>query len=523
MSIRLASIGLSAAIGCALIASEAVSHGAATSRRTVASRNRAPRYPDAVTRPPLWLIENAPFDVRVYLQSLPPSENAAPLYLEALFEFNSSLAVCFTDSQVLRRRRAAIDRRRDRLSNVHEAWAEGRTRSDGDVDAMLAEYTPALRKLRAAQQRSRCCFEVGLALDSTQQHGSMISTTVNLFLEMVTSRAVDKGNLDQAVEMIEIALRLSRDLRGRGNLLTQMQSMRLDSLIARKMVPRVLQASGMRVLHYDRMLRAIDLHMTRTLDPLTELARVDYLIARTTLHDLRYRTGPFAAKSQLAGPTLCEWLFGYRDDDRFYPPAAIARFVDFQLLAGRRADDEREVATLADYYRALLALPRDPDDRVPKVVEAFDHVPGKQLDEFLSKHENWVGVSVDQMPPEGKRAFMEYPLARVIIAGQHPWHRRTAEMDRLNIERWRALRRIVERSKSGESFVSAVSDLLSDPDLLARFIAANLLAEVAPQTPGIVPILKEVLARETGLIRSNALGILRRIAPGEVPEADLAK
>ena len=45
-----------------------------------------PGLPGAVTKAPEWAVKNAPFDVVAYFTA--PTDNAAPLYLDALFEFD---------------------------------------------------------------------------------------------------------------------------------------------------------------------------------------------------------------------------------------------------------------------------------------------------------------------------------------------------------------------------------------------------------------------------------------------------
>jgi hypothetical protein len=45
-------------------------------------------YPDAVTEPPEWNDGNPPFDLAEFFQAPPAEENAASLYLDALFDFS---------------------------------------------------------------------------------------------------------------------------------------------------------------------------------------------------------------------------------------------------------------------------------------------------------------------------------------------------------------------------------------------------------------------------------------------------
>ena len=48
---------------------------------------RYPSFRDAVTEPPKWIGDDAPFDVAKYFDAPAWGENAEPLYLDALSEF----------------------------------------------------------------------------------------------------------------------------------------------------------------------------------------------------------------------------------------------------------------------------------------------------------------------------------------------------------------------------------------------------------------------------------------------------
>jgi hypothetical protein len=70
---------------CAMLA-----EGQEAGRRTSA-RDGVPRLPGAVTKAPAWLAADAPFDLAKFFQPVPRDQIAAPLYLDALFEFGSEL------------------------------------------------------------------------------------------------------------------------------------------------------------------------------------------------------------------------------------------------------------------------------------------------------------------------------------------------------------------------------------------------------------------------------------------------
>ena len=79
-----------------------------------------PRLPGAVTKAPDWIGDDAPFDVKKYFAAVPRDRNAAPLYLDALFEFGSEVAVCFPEGPERERRRQAADDRTKRYMELYD-------------------------------------------------------------------------------------------------------------------------------------------------------------------------------------------------------------------------------------------------------------------------------------------------------------------------------------------------------------------------------------------------------------------
>jgi hypothetical protein len=87
----------------------------ATSRASF--RVSHPRLPGAVTKVPAWIATNAPFDVARFSEPVPPHKNAAPLYLNKLFEFSSELVICFTEGPERARRSQAAKVRSNRQND----------------------------------------------------------------------------------------------------------------------------------------------------------------------------------------------------------------------------------------------------------------------------------------------------------------------------------------------------------------------------------------------------------------------
>ncbi len=80
-----------------------------------------PSLPGAVTHPPDWIGNTAPFDVPAFFAAPPPEENAAPLYLDALFEFGSEVAICFPEGPERQRRAQAAQERMKKLNEINTA------------------------------------------------------------------------------------------------------------------------------------------------------------------------------------------------------------------------------------------------------------------------------------------------------------------------------------------------------------------------------------------------------------------
>ena len=132
----------------------------AAETRSGPDRIPAPELPGSVTRPPAWLKQAAPFDVAAFFEAPPPDENAAPRYLEALFEFGPGVEVCFPEGSDRQSRKKAVEQRLGRFQPVFQAWREDPSAVPvASIDAVVSEFDTGFRKLDWAQQRPRCVFQ----------------------------------------------------------------------------------------------------------------------------------------------------------------------------------------------------------------------------------------------------------------------------------------------------------------------------------------------------------------------------
>lgn len=149
--------------------------------------------------------------------------NAAPLYLDALFEFSAGMDRCFPlGPQRDRRPEAAAERRKHYDDMMKPAYDDPKTKfSPAKVDELVKRYDVGFRKLAEAQRRDRCVFESSL----TSGFGPDVFATIPHIdaARMVTriaslrvQSAVQRGDFDGATRDVETVIRLAGDLRPQG-------------------------------------------------------------------------------------------------------------------------------------------------------------------------------------------------------------------------------------------------------------------------------------------------------------------
>src|SRR5262249_21778915 len=148
-------------------------------------------------------------------------QNAAPLYLDALFEFGVEMAVCFPEGPERDRRRQVVQYRLKRYAELDKALEENpRGISSESIDAVIKLYEPGFRKLAEAQRRNRCVFEAGVDIDAPLPH-VQVARQVALVMSLRVRRSVERQDFDAAIRDVEAVLRLVRDLQPRGYMITQ--------------------------------------------------------------------------------------------------------------------------------------------------------------------------------------------------------------------------------------------------------------------------------------------------------------
>lgn len=339
-------------------------------------------FPDAMTYPPSWNDADAPFDVAAFLKAPPPEENAAPRYLEALYEFQPGdmVDLLYPDLTLeeKKQRWESYRARRDEQQRLEEAWEKDPKSVDGEeVDAWLSNFDVGFSKLAAAQQRPTCMFQTGRSLASLWPH-AQAPRQVGRVILWQTRRDTARSDVERPLQNLKALLRLSRDLRVRGGMAAQFVAHTLDDRCC-ELVELILNVPTINLKQCDRMMALLVDHRTQMLDPFIEGNRAEYITARQALHELQHRTGSFDPKFlkdewQMSGdttsPLACMRLFtdlmGFDEKEL---PRLTARFQAALLpgawQGGKLLSDEnydKEVEAVNRFYKALLAVTGKPDD-----------------------------------------------------------------------------------------------------------------------------------------------------------------
>jgi hypothetical protein len=295
-----------------------------------------PRLPGAVTKAPDWIGTDAPFEVSRFFAPVPRDRNAAPLYLDALFEFESDMAVCFPEGPERdRRRQAAADRMRRYMELDEPLRKDPKAVPAESIDAVIRLYNTGFRKLTEAQRRDHCVFEAGFGPDAPQCH-AQAARQVARIASLRVRRAVERRDFDAAIREVESVLRLVRDLRPRGWMIVQLVAAAMTHVVCVDMIPTILAAPGLRVEHCDRLLTMLLDDEAGSGDGYAEGLRAEYLFGRFAIRE----PGKYLAKI---------------------------------IVSLSPSDREQAVRALNDYYRTMLGL-----DGVP-IVRRLEKVSGLKI------------------------------------------------------------------------------------------------------------------------------------------------
>jgi hypothetical protein len=241
-----------------------------------------PRLPGAAVTAPSWLRE-APFDVAKFFEMPPASENAAPLYLEALLDFGRDMSLCLPPNR--RDRAAAAEAKAERIRRAYDRWDKDRDPAHLDraeIDALAVVMRDALRKLDTAQRRPRCVFAAGIGYDVPIPHVP-VSREVTRLWTLLAIRALDRGNPADAIGYVRRILRLSQDLRPRGHAIAQLAGAAVNAVACNILIPTILVHPRLQLSDCDQLLLLLKGHEARTVDSFAAGVKSTYITERALI------------------------------------------------------------------------------------------------------------------------------------------------------------------------------------------------------------------------------------------------
>ncbi len=245
-----------------------------------------PKFKDGVGRLPPALTVGAPLGLIPVFDAPPPERDAAPLYLDALFEFGGEMFSCFPEGPERDRRKKLAEDRWARFVEVERRWKKDpKSVPDQTVDEVVAQFGEGFRKLAAAQKRDRCVFQTGVGLNTHTPHAQVARYVARVIL-CKARRELDRGDIDSAITDAEAVLRLARDLLPRGDLIRYLVAGILTELTAKELVTVSLAAPALRPGHCDRLLAALRRHEgdAPDADTYATVVQIEYLTTRWTIN-----------------------------------------------------------------------------------------------------------------------------------------------------------------------------------------------------------------------------------------------
>jgi hypothetical protein len=323
----------------------------------------APRLPKQATAAPASFRAGCPFDLDAFFQAPPPDDDSAPLYLVALSEFDDLMEKCWPGG-FSRERKATLRERTRALGNLVDALDRDPEHADrAALEETLAPFREGWEGLVRAQKRGRCVFPIGIGIAADTPHiaGARGAARVGRLRVLLH---LDRGDVDAALDDLAVVLRLSRDLRPRGNAICQIASVALDASACTQMAVPILRAPGLEARHCDRLITLLGARQRAALDLFRECLCPEYLAARSILMelkeraDLRARFAGFLKRDGLGAIAgLFNDLIGEGPNEAQQEASARqARRAAERLERMTDADFDRVIAAVGAYYRALLEM-----------------------------------------------------------------------------------------------------------------------------------------------------------------------
>ena len=246
-----------------------------------------PLNPYAMVNWPKPVLENAAFDILKFVEPPPANENAAPFYLDALFEFSPELEPCFVGAPTLTERLNAV-KERVKLDRVFTKTYS--PENAAEWKSTLKLYDDGFNKMVLAQKRPKCMFQADFSYlplcrpeIGAYKFGQIASyrATVNL----------KEGDFSSPLQFVEMMLRLHRDLRKSNS--SRFVDDGLEELVDGT-IRQMFLTPGIKIEHCDQLLSSLDRHFRELGDNTLSELQARYVHRRVFVFELMSHTGFFS-------------------------------------------------------------------------------------------------------------------------------------------------------------------------------------------------------------------------------------
>lgn len=220
---------------------------------------------------------------------MPPANNAAPLYLLALADLGAEMDFAYPPDEWQKRlvRIRTLAKGTAHVLKDRGIGLRARTVPLEEIADLLTLAQPAFEKLDDAQGKSQCVFVTGMSIDALLPHAQASRQVARLaqFSLYHASRTADFAEAEQAIRR---TLRLSRDLRPRGMLISQLVSLAMDNVVLSSIVDFTLRTPALKSEDCNRLMASLAEHQKHAIDPSAEGFRMEYILVRNTLDDVEF-------------------------------------------------------------------------------------------------------------------------------------------------------------------------------------------------------------------------------------------
>ncbi len=233
-----------------------------------------------------WSNRDTPFDVVEFLSDRAPPENPDRRFVQTMAKFKGETwSGCF-QSESLRRggERSVADDETFFLEKI-ETGSHLTDEEIRAIDRMLDENQAILEELAEITQNPQWVHITGLRF-SALMPAVQECRQVGQLLAVKAHRRLMQGKIDDALDCLDQAFRLSRRLRRRGFAVTQLASIGMDTTTSKR-VGDVLISRGLQVAHCDRLIGLLREHKDRSFDPWEDGIRMEYIGLRNELESIQ--------------------------------------------------------------------------------------------------------------------------------------------------------------------------------------------------------------------------------------------